>query len=191
MRGSCPVCSSMSLTPQQMEAVRLLAMGQSYRQIEETVGIPKSTLSSWVNSKQEFKEAIAEARKLLWVGHQAVVDSYREALVSATKAAPRCVDLLLEIAESQDTRTSDKIKALEIILSKPRELMHIVNQGETFPEVGLAEAQSRAEEEQRLKRKLVSAGWIEVGEGVWTNPKDGNNWSYSITEAYKKVVEVN
>ena len=181
----------MPLTPQQLEAARLMATGKTYREISEAVGCSGGTLTNWLHNNPEFKQVVEQARKELWVGHQGIIDSYREALLAATKAAPRCVELLLEIAESQDTRTSDRLKALEIILNKPRELMHIVNQGEIFPEVGLAEAQSRAEEEQRLKRKLTTAGWIEVSDGVWTNPKDGSNWSYSLAEAYKRVVEVN
>lgn len=181
----------MPLTPQQLEAARLMATGKTYREISEAVGCSGGTLTNWLHNNPEFKKTVEEARKQLWVGHQAVVDSYREALVSATRAAPRCVELLLQIAESEDTRTSDKIKALEIILAKPRELMSILDEGKRFPEVALAEEKARVEDEQRLKRKLVTAGWVEVGDGIWSDPKDANNWSYSVTEAYKRVEVVN
>lgn len=173
-----------------MEAVRLLATGQSYRQIEESVGIPKSTLSGWVNSKQEFREALEQARRELWIAHQGILDSYREALRSATQATPRCVEILLQLAESEDVRTTDRIKCIEVILSKSGELMRIVNDGDIFPEVGLAEADKRAEEEQRLKRKLAIAGWIEAGNGVWS-PPNSLGQCYSLLEAYQIVAERN
>ena len=181
----------MALSPQQLEASRLMALGRTYREIGNAVGCSPATLTKWVHNNPEFKEALEQARKQLWIGHQGIVDSYREALVAATQAAPRCVELLLEIAESEDTRTSDKLKALELILSKPRELMNILDEGRRFPEVALAEEKARAEDEQRLRRRLTQAGWVEVGDGIWSDPKDADNWSYSIAEAHKKVMEVN
>ena len=183
--------SLMPLNPKQLEAGRLLGTGQTYRQVRDATGIPISTLSDLVNKNPEFREVLEETKKQLWIGHQGIVDSYREALVAATQAAPRAVELLLQIAESEDTRTSDKLKALEIILAKPRELMNILDEGKRFPEVALAEEKARDGDEQRLRRKLAQAGWVEVSEGIWSDPKDANNWSYSVAEAYKRVVEVN
>jgi hypothetical protein len=181
----------MSLTPPKLEAARLIALGRPYREIGEAVGVSVGTISNWLHRCEGFKESVEEARKQLWIGHQGIVDSYREALVAATQAAPRAVELLLQIAESEDTRTSDKLKALELILSKPRELMNILDEGRRFPEVALAEEKARDEDEQRLRRKLTQAGWVEVSDGVWSNPRDTSNWSYSLSEAHKRVVEAN
>lgn len=168
-------------------AIQLLALGRSYRQISSTLGVGKSTISDWVNKDKAFQEALEVARATQNENQAEVLDAYKMALFRAAEEAGNCVTTLVAIANNPETRSSDRLKAIEMLFGRADKLMAFLEQEARFPQEIVQEKELERQRESIWKLELQAAGWKESypHSGSWVNPIDG--LEYDIEVAYRQL----
>lgn len=182
----------MSLSEKQLIAIEKLVMGSNHQEAANAAGVARSTVYRWLNDS-EFKRGLDSARESIKEGHEQVMDSYKRALLEAVKYSPDCMSILLEIAQSPDTRTADRLKAVEMLLQQPPKLMGLLTEEAVFPEEKLAQEQEERLKKQQLEAKLIaSPDWRKTDEGYWTDDSTGISGAlhtYNVEQAYKKLTD--
>jgi hypothetical protein len=93
------------LTPVQMQAVSLLAVGESITSVAEKLKVSRQTVSGWMNNDANFNEAIWLIQYELWNGE------IRRVRAMTSKA----LDVLFEAFESEDYKV--RLTAAKMLLS--------------------------------------------------------------------------
>ena len=166
----------------------MLVLGRSYRHIANVLGVSKSLVSKWVNNDEDFRQALEAAREAAQDGSQVqVLDAYKMALFRAAEEAGKCVTTLVAIANDPDTRSSDRLKAIEMLFGRADKLMAFLEQEAQFPQEIVQEKELSREREKIWKLELQAAGWKESYpySGSWVNPIDG--LEYDIETAYRQL----
>lgn len=168
-------------------AIQLLLLGRSYRQIASILGVSKSTISDWKNGDKQFQQALEEARATQNENQAEVLDAYKMALFRAAEEAGKCVTTLVAIANDPDTRSSDRLKAIEMLFGRADKLMAFLEQEAQFPQEAAIAKQREQEREKIWKLELQAANWKESfeGSGYWFNPQDGIE--YDTETAYRQL----
>ena len=180
--------STINVEEQKKVAVQLLVLGRSYRHIANVLGVSKSLVSKWVNNDEDFRQALEAAREAAQDGSQVqVLDAYKMALFRAAEEAGKCVTTLVAIANDPDTRSSDRLKAIEMLFGRADKLMAFLEQEAQFPQEAAIAKQLELEREKIWKLELQAAGWKESypHSGCWVNPIDG--LEYDIEAAYRQL----
>jgi DNA-binding XRE family transcriptional regulator len=93
------------LTPVQMQAVNLLAVGESITSIAEKLKVSRQTVSGWANNDANFNEALWIRQYELWNGE------IRRVRAMTSKA----LDVLYEALESEDYKA--RLTAAKMLIS--------------------------------------------------------------------------
>ncbi|NES18141.1 MAG: hypothetical protein F6K41_04245 [Symploca sp. SIO3E6] len=180
----------MALSENQLIAIENLVTGCSHQEAASAAGVARSTLYRWLQD-EEFQEGLNQAKERILKGHEQVLDSYKQALVEAAKHSGDCINVLLEIAQNPDTRTSDRLKAVEMLLQQPPKLMGLLAENAVFPEERLAQEREQALKKRQLEAKLeASPDWRKTHDGYWTDgSRDafGEFRTYNVKRAYEKL----
>lgn len=178
------------ITPQQLIAVKVIASGGSYQEAASQAETSKTTVARWMK-REDFIEELERARKRLLEEFREESDSYRQALMKASKRSPEIIDMLCEIALDPDNRNADKIKASALLLSQIEKLIQFQQSEISFPEE-LSAAQRHSQQlEARLTSELeASPDWRQTYNGYWTDDSReicGKLRIYSVQMAYEKL----
>lgn len=92
------------LTPVQMQAVNLLAVGESITSVAEKLKVSRQTVSGWLNNDANFHEALWFRQYELWNGE------IRRVRAMTSKA----LDVLFEALESEDYKA--RLTAAKILI---------------------------------------------------------------------------
>ncbi|NER97269.1 MAG: hypothetical protein F6J86_26060 [Symploca sp. SIO1B1] len=180
----------MSLSEKQLIAIEKLVMGCNHQEAANAAGVARSTIYRWCD-QGEFQEALKGAKERILKGHSQAIDSYKQALLEAVKHSSDCINVLLEIAKNPNTRTSDRLKAVEMLLQQPQKLMGLLAENAVFPEERLAQEQEERIRKQQLEAKLIaSPDWRKTDDGYWTDDSlsvFGQLHTYDVEKAYEKL----
>ena len=180
-----------SITEKKKLAIQLLALGKSYRQIAPILGVGRSTISDWVNKDRAFQEALEAARASQNENQAEVLDAYKMALFRAAEEAGNCVSSLVTIANNPETRSSDRLKAIEMLFSRADKLMVFLEREVQFPQEIVKERELEQARERIWKLELQAAGWKESYpySESWIPPT--RIGQYCLTEAYQLMSSTN
>ncbi len=109
------------------------------------------------------------------------------ALFRAAEEAGNCVSTLVTIANNPETRSSDRLKAIEMLFGRADKLMGFLEQKAQFPQEILQEKELKQEREKIWKLELQAAGWklSYPHSDCWVSPQDGGE--YDIGTAYHQL----
>ena len=177
------------LSQKQLRAVESLAKGSGKRATGKLVGVSHVTISRWLNNP-EFREALKKAEESLKQTHQEILDTYKEALLQSARYSNECIEIIMSIARSEDTRTSDRLKACEMVMSKPERLIDIIEDEKLFPEDAASYQENLQEWYTTWSDELSNEGWMQIGVDTWLEPEGG---SYPIIcgteQAYRELLK--
>ena len=93
------------LTPVQMQAVNLLAVGESITSVAEKLKVSRQTVSGWLNNDADFHEALWFRQFELWSGE----------IKRVRAMTSKALDVLYEALESDDYKI--KLTAAKTLIS--------------------------------------------------------------------------
>ena len=176
------------LTQKQLRAVEALAKGSGKRATGKLVGVSHVTIGRWLNNP-EFREALTEAEESLKQTHQEILDTYKEALLQSARYSNECIEIIMSIARSEDTRTSDRLKACEMVMSKPERLIDIIEDEKLFPEDAASYQENLQEWCTKWSEELSNEGWMQIGVDTWLESEGGSHPIICGTEqAYRELL---
>ena len=121
------------LNDRQHRAIKALASGSSQRDAARVAGVSHPVVGRWLKD-EEFSQRLEEVQQQVHEAHTEVTATYKDAMLGASRYSAECVDILMSIARNEALRPRDRIRAIEVILSKPERLSDLLAGYKRLPE---------------------------------------------------------
>ncbi|NEQ65391.1 MAG: hypothetical protein F6K21_07820 [Symploca sp. SIO2D2] len=149
------------LSEAQHRAIHCLAHGGTNREAGRLSGVSHPTIAKWLKD-DEFCNQLDEITETIRQAHVTVAHTYRDAMLQATQYSFECVEILMSFARNETLRPADRIRACEVLLSKPERLSDLLAGHKRLPENAVqfldADGNSLDDLERSIEARILTLG---------------------------------
>ncbi|NER24671.1 MAG: hypothetical protein F6J96_29015 [Symploca sp. SIO1C2] len=149
------------LTDKQHRAIQVLARGGSQREASRVCGVSHPIIAKWLKD-EEFSQRLDEVQQGLDEAHIEVTATYKDAMLEASRHSFECIEILMSLARNETLRPRDRIRAIEVILSKPERLSDLLAGYKRLPEDAAqfldADGNSLDDLERSIEARILTLG---------------------------------